>query len=152
MANTLRRRLIRLAFEEPSLRPHLLPLVRGVQAFDMSHRPSRDMVREIEKTPWQEWEWQKLPDDMWSYFKRGVPGTIVVPLRKLTPTRARERGIANANKYMWLAYHGYMDKRKPLSLRDNGDGTYTVLDGNSTYANANANLSGWKNLPGIVEE
>jgi hypothetical protein len=43
-----------------------------------------------------------------------------------------------------------MEPRKPLSLKDNGDGTYTVLDGNSTYANAR--MSRWKNLLGMVVE
>jgi hypothetical protein len=91
----------------------------------------------------------KLPDSKWKYFTK-PSGTIVVSMDKLSPTRARPTGIANANKYMKLAYEGKMDKRKPLSLRDNGNGTYTVLDGNSTFANAKA--SGWKDLPGIVVE
>ena len=90
----------------------------------------------------------KLPEDPWRSFKK-VPNTIEVKLTDLTPTRAREKGIENAKKYMWLAYRGEMDKRKPISLKDNGDGTYSVLDGNSTFANAKA--SGWTRIPGVVE-
>jgi hypothetical protein len=92
---------------------------------------------------------EKLSDDPWRYFKK-VPGTIMVDLKDLTPIRARPKGIENARKYMWMAYNGEMDKRKPISLKDNGDGTYTVLDGNSTFANASA--SKWKQIPGVVEE
>lgn len=91
----------------------------------------------------------KLPEDPWRYFKKD-PKAIVVDLKDLTPIRAREKGIENAKKYMWMAYSGEMEKRKPISLKDNGDGTYTVLDGNSTFANAKA--SGWRKIPGIVEE
>lgn len=126
--STLRSKVIRLAHANPALRPHLLPLLTN---------GSRTATV------------QKLPDDPWRYFKK-VPGAIMVNLKDLTPIRARESGIANANKYMWMAYNGEMEKRKPISLKDNGDGTYTVLDGNSTYANAMAN--NWKQIPGVVEE
>jgi hypothetical protein len=49
---------------------------------------------------------------------------------------------------MWLAYWGAKSLRDPISLRDNQDGTYSILDGNSTYANAK--LSGWRNIIGRV--
>jgi hypothetical protein len=89
----------------------------------------------------------KLPEDTWKYFKK-VPKTILVDINKLIPSRARPKGIENANKFMRLAYQGEKDRREPLDLQDNGDGTYTVLDGNSTYANAKH--SKWKKLPGVV--
>ena len=88
-----------------------------------------------------------LPEDPWKYFQK-VPGAFLVDIHSLTPSRARSRGIANAKVYMWAAYNGEMGKRDPLSLQDNGDGTYTILDGNSTYANAVA--SGWKRIPGVL--
>lgn len=91
----------------------------------------------------------KLPEDMWKYFNH-VPGTIEVPLSKLSPIRARPTGIANAKKYMWQAFLGVNKKRDPLSLRDLGGGQYEVADGNSTYANAVE--SGWKTIPGVVVE
>ena len=89
----------------------------------------------------------KLPEDTWKYFEK-VPKTILIDIDKLIPSRARPKGIANANKFMLLAYQGDKGRRKPLDLEDNGDGTYTVLDGNSTYANAKH--SKWKKLPGVV--
>jgi|APSaa5957512535_1039671.scaffolds.fasta_scaffold05830_9 hypothetical protein len=97
---------------------------------------------------WQDWVPHPLPDDLDRFFKR-EPGAIVVSLSSLTPIRAREKGIANANRFMWLAYWGVKDRRKPVSLQNNGDGTYTVLDGNSTFANAQ--MSGWKGILGKVE-
>jgi hypothetical protein len=87
----------------------------------------------------------KLPEDTWKYFNK-VPNTILVDIDKLVPTRARPDGILEANKRM----QGYASRRKPLDLKDNGDGTYSILDGNSTYANAVH--SEWKELPGVVIE
>lgn len=119
-------------------------------AFTLSKEvPPADVIDAILATPWQEWDWKALPDDLFKYFKRDRDG-MKVPLSSLTPIRAREKGIANANKFMWLAYWGKMDRRKPISLKENGDGTYTVLDGNSTFANAQK--SGWKYIYGKVVE
>ena len=91
---------------------------------------------------------EKLPEDPWAYFIE-VPGAILVDLKDLRPSRARARGIINARTYMWMAYTGAMGKREPLTLRDNGDGTYKIVDGNSTYAVAVA--SGWGKIPGLVK-
>lgn len=104
-----------------------------------------DLLKDVS---WEDWEPHPLPDDLFRYFKR-TPNSKVVPLSKLVPIRAREKGVANANRYMWLSYWGDSDPRKPVSLQDNGDGTYTVLDGNSTYANAK--FSDWKSILGVVE-
>jgi len=146
---SLRSKIIRLAHQKPELRADLLHLVAKKAGWDMQTRPDRSDTQAILNTPWPSWEWQALPDDLWKYFKK-VPGTIVVPLRELTPIRAREKGIANANKYMWLSYWGFGTKRKPLDLQDNGNGTFTILDGNSTFANAQR--SRWKAIAGIVVE
>jgi len=112
-------------------------------------RPSKEELEAAKTAKWQEWEVQKLPEDLFKYFKKSSGG-IEVDVSDLTPIRAREKGVANANRFMWLAYHGAMDRRKPVSLQDNGDGSYTVLDGNSTFANAKK--SGWKKLYGKVEK
>lgn len=112
-------------------------------------KPTPAEVDATLNSSWQDWTPHPLPDDLYRFFKR-VPGAIEVSLDDLTPIRAREKGIANANRFMWLAYWGEMDRRKPISLRDNGDGTYTVLDGNSTFANAQ--MSGWGSILGKVEE
>ena len=146
---SLRSKIIRLAHAKPDLRADLLHLVTAKVMHNLQTRPSPSEAKEILSTPWPAWDWKPLPEKTWNYFKR-VPGTIVVPVRKLTPIRAREKGIANANKYMWMSFWGRNSPRKPLDLRDNRDGTYTVLDGNSTFANAKR--SGWKVIPGVVVE
>lgn len=130
---SLRSSLIRLAYANPDLQPRLLPLLvaRDVLAADEGGPPD------------------KLPEDTWKYFKK-VPGTILVPISNLENIRARPTGIENAKKYMWMAYNGEGDRRKPLTLKDEGGGKYSVQDGNSTFNVARA--SGWKVLPGVVEE
>lgn len=122
----LRNKVIRLAHQNPELRDSLLPLLE---------EDSKKLHR--------------LPDDPSRYFLK-VKGFVVVPLSKVKPIRAREGGILRANKHMLLAYRGLSDKRKPISLRKEKNGTYTVLDGNSTFANAKA--SGWKTIWGVIEE
>jgi len=89
----------------------------------------------------------ELPEDPWRYFNK-VSGTILVPLSKLKPIRARPTGIEHANKYMRMAYDGAGKKRDPISLKQEPDGTYSIQDGNSTYANAVANK--WKSIPAAV--
>jgi len=51
---------------------------------------------------------------------------------------------------MALAYDGKKSKREPISVRLDGAGKYTVLDGNSTFANAVKN--GWDRIPAVVEK
>jgi hypothetical protein len=91
---------------------------------------------------------RNLPEDPWKYFN-AVPGSILVPIKKLNPIRARPQGIHNAKIHMWEAFKGGGKRRDPISLKDNGDGTYTVLDGNSTYAVAKE--CGWDSIPATVE-
>jgi predicted RNA binding protein YcfA (HicA-like mRNA interferase family) len=101
-----------------------------------------------------------LPDSPWRYFIK-TPTTVLVSLKKctgqppydrtcMTPIRARVTGIAHANQYMRAAYDGTGKKRKPISVRWNIDGSFTVLDGNSTFANALANH--WKKIPVEIDE
>lgn len=68
-----------------------------------------------------------------------------VPMDKIRPTRARPEGLENANRFMNGAASGVLPKRSPVKVVKNDDGTYTVADGNSTFANAQA--AGWKDLP-----
>jgi len=91
---------------------------------------------------------QKLPDSPWRYFHK-TPGAQLIPVSKLLAARARPEGIANAAAHMQNAFEGKGEKRKPISLRANGDGTFTVLDGNSTTAMARA--ADWKHIVGRVE-
>lgn len=89
-----------------------------------------------------------LPDDPYKYFKK-TPDAQLVPVAALKTIRARPEGIANAAKHMANAFNGEGEKRKPISLKDNGDGTYTVADGNSTTAMAKQFK--WKNIVAVVE-
>ena len=90
-----------------------------------------------------------LPESPWKYFLK-TPGAELIPTSKLQTIRARPKGIANALKYMWLSYNGLSPRRKPIDLTANPDGTYTVLDGNSTTAVARQ--AGWKYIVGIVND
>ncbi len=85
-------------------------------------------------------ESQELPEELDRYFVK-TPNTKKIALEDLIPIRAREKGIANAEKYMRMAYDGNMDRRKPISVSKFGD-KYMVEDGNSTFAVAKKN--GWQ--------
>lgn len=85
----------------------------------------------------------KLVEDAPRYFNQ-PEGTTQVPLDKVVTIRARPSGIANAEKYMAKAYESGGGKRDPIDLIDNGDGTYTVKDGNSTVAVARKH--GWNEI------
>src|SRR5262245_59403230 len=89
-----------------------------------------------------------LPENHEDYFDM-PPGTQTISLDAMKPMRARPEGIANAARYMNGARLGLTAKRGPITLQDDGDGTYTVLDGNSTYATAKK--FGWTGLPAIVK-
>lgn len=88
------------------------------------------------------------PEDHPRYFEHH-PDAELVPMSKIRPTRSRPKGIERAGEMMRGAYEGTHPKRTPVALREDGDGTYSVKDGNSTYANAKA--SDWKHLYGVVE-
>lgn len=83
------------------------------------------------------------------YFTK-PKGSIDIPMDRLTPDHHEPASIRNAMKYMAEAAAGKRDKRKPISLRDNGDGTYTVTDGNATFGAAKA--AGWSSIRGLVTE
>lgn len=89
-----------------------------------------------------------LPDDPFRYFHK-TPDAKLIPVSKLRTIRARPEGIKNAAKHMANAFNGDGEKRKPVSLKDNGDGTYTVTDGNSTTAMARQH--NWKHIVATVE-
>ena len=110
-------------------------------------KPTPEEVERVKNTKWQDWKSHPLPEDPTKFFKR-APDMIKVSLSQMTPIRAREKGVANANRIMWLAYWGQSPKREPISLRSNPGGAYTILDGNATYVNAK--MSGWEHLWGRV--
>jgi len=149
--SNLRNKIIRLAHKNPELRKHLLPLVsKTAGKFKPAPKiKSKEEAEAIENTKWQDWEPVQLPDDPSRYFLNS-PKLVKPKLSEVKPSRAREGGIANANRLMWLTFNGYNPKRQPISLRKEIDGSYTILDGSSTYANAKAN--GWRVIWGVVVE
>jgi hypothetical protein len=91
----------------------------------------------------------RLPDIPDRYFKRDRR-TTMVPLGQVETIRARPEGIANAEPLMRNAYRGQGGKRGPITLVKQRDGTYQVLDGNSTVAIARKH--GWQAIPAHVLE
>lgn len=99
-------------------------------------------------------ERELLPDDPELYFKELDEATMV-PIENLRPSRTAiagkksktpyEKGVDRANGFMVKASKGETGKREPLEVLDNGDGTFTIVDGNSTYANGVD--SGWEAMP-----
>ena len=75
-----------------------------------------------------------LSSDYTKHFDVDVEGTQLIPMNAITPTRARGEGMMNSRVFMAQAEQGTRTKRGPAEVRDNGDGTYTLWDGNSTYA------------------
>jgi hypothetical protein len=93
-----------------------------------------------------------LPEDPTAYFDMRVAGVRLVPLDTLHRTRARPDGIANALRFMYAAAHGIgsLGKREPIRISRRADGTFDVVDGNSTCAVADA--SGWRFIPAVLVE
>lgn len=58
--------------------------------------------------------------------------------------------VTTAAKFMAKAIAGQAERRDPISVRDNGDGTYEVLDGNAT--SQAAMMAGWEFMPVMVSE
>ena len=73
--------------------------------------------------------------------------SIDIPTKQIMPIRRRPEGVANARVLMAKAALG-APKRGPLSVKQEPDGTYTLLDGNSTYAIAEE--AGMPTLPARV--
>lgn len=91
----------------------------------------------------------KLLEKHENYFKVGA-STKIISLDKVTPTRARPEGIRHAEVKMIHAFNSGGSKRDPISLEHQGDGTYKVMDGNSTFAIAQKH--GWKGIAANVWE
>ena len=87
---------------------------------------------------------KSLPETPAHYFNVDKSDKSV-SLSSLKPTRARKSGIANAARFMRMALEGLSAKRDPISVSDNGDGTFEILDGNSTYAAMKK--YGWNKAP-----
>mgnify|MGYP001494730892 CR=1 FL=1 len=71
--------------------------------------------------------------DSSSYFTR-TNDTVDIAIDKIIPTKSADnKGIPVAKKLMSEAAGGQRGKRGPLSVIDNGDGTYRLMDGNATW-------------------
>ncbi|HET7663895.1 MAG TPA: ParB/Srx family N-terminal domain-containing protein, partial [Rhodanobacteraceae bacterium] len=95
---------------------------------------------------------EQLPDQPDLYFT-DTDVSSVIPLDKLESTKSAEenvKGGSNGLKRMGAAADGVLGKRQPISVRDNGDGTYTVLDGNGTLTAARK--AGFEGIPVRVVE
>lgn len=93
------------------------------------------------------WAAGRLAENHEDFFNV-TPQTTRVSLDKLRPSKQPEsqpKSVDNAERFMRQAAAGEKGKRDPIRVRDDGDGTYTVLDGNATYGAAVRN--DWKDLP-----
>ncbi|MFA5606798.1 MAG: LPD38 domain-containing protein [Leucobacter sp.] len=86
-----------------------------------------------------------LPEDYERYFEIG-PDDRIVPIEQLVPSKdLKTRADTNSPKRMIAAYDGQVDKRAPISVRENADGTFQIVDGHGTFIGAQR--YGWKALP-----
>lgn len=102
---------------------------------------SKDAAKAIMKTIPEE---PNLPEGHGQYFNVDKADAIV-DMGKIKNLRQRPEGVENANRFMNGARLGKLPKRDPLKVVKNEDGTFTVADGNSTFANAKR--AGWSSLP-----
>ena len=101
------------------------------------------------KAAWDEWSVRnaegELAYDHSKYFKN-IKGSTLVPLNKLQSLESMaDKGIKNAKTFMEESAAGRKEKSDPISVKKNRDGTYTIVDGNSTFNNALR--SNWKDIP-----
>lgn len=79
---------------------------------------------------------EQLPNNPGAYFDLRSADAIV-PTSILTPSK-KERASATALRRMAASADGLIPRRGAIDVRDNGDGTYTILDGNGSHAAAEA--------------
>ena len=66
-------------------------------------------------------------------FDTGAWDGVEIPVSSLrTYKNEPGKSVLNAARFMAEAMDGFRGKRKPISVADNGDGTYTVVDGTAT--------------------
>ena len=89
-----------------------------------------------------------LPEAPDAYFEESSRATLI-PLSDLVSTRLRPKGVRNAARLMRDAAAGAADRRAPIRVARAREGSWLVLDGNSTVAVAR--LSGWRSIPCLVD-
>lgn len=78
---------------------------------------------------------EQLPADSSLRYFSADKADLVVPMSALKPSKVEEPGSA-AIKRMAATAAGVIARRDAIDVKDNGDGTYTILDGNGSYAAA----------------
>jgi uncharacterized protein YoxC len=89
---------------------------------------------------------QLEPD--WRPYMNMEEGDTLVPLANIVPVKVRPKGVVGALPFMVQAANNEIPKRGALLLKANDDGTFSIRDGNSTYAIAEA--AGWTDMPGKI--
>jgi hypothetical protein len=89
---------------------------------------------------------QLEPD--WRPYMNMEEGDTLVPLANIVPVKVRPEGVVGALPFMVQAANNEIPKRGALLLKANDDGTFSIRDGNSTYAIAEA--AGWTDMPGKI--
>jgi len=89
----------------------------------------------------------KIQSD-WQPYMAMEAGDTLVAMKDIVPVNVRAKGVVNSLGYMVQSANNEIPKRGSLLLRDNGDGTFSVRDGNSTYSIAKA--AGWSEVPGKI--
>lgn len=125
--------------------PRKKPIDIRKLGFEPDFSPKAMLKEKIDTMP----EVTSLPELHKLYFNMDVPGTQVIPVDRIRPSKFADKGEVNSLKRMKAAAQGVIDKRDPITVKANDDGTYTVTDGNGTYAGAKA--MGWKNIPVTIE-
>jgi hypothetical protein len=122
-----------------------------------SHETYRAMnLRNLSKSDLNAWadgqSASLLPENADLYFNLHAPAFRLVAIESLLPTRdpeANPKSVHRAMIFAKAASEDHLDKRQPLSVHDNGNATFTILDGVSTLGAARR--SGWKQIPVTVD-
>jgi len=116
----------------------------------MQTAPPRSSARQSPGLPPSLPDPDHLPEDHGRYFN-AHPDAQTVPMDKLRTTKTAEenqQGGNNSPKFMAAAYHGVVEKRDPINVGEQEDGSFKVTDGNGTLTGVQKH--GWKSLPVIV--
>lgn len=104
-------------------------------------------VEFVSLNQWLDSDLQCLPDEPARYFEQH-PWSLLVPVSKLINSRARPKGIRNANRYMREAFDGSRALRAPIMIGEFTEDLWVVKDGNSTVINAI--IFNWLAVPCLV--
>jgi hypothetical protein len=92
------------------------------------------------------------PGRNYDFFNQRSPVDERVPIDKFKLAddyQINPETITNAKKRMWASSKGLLWKRDIIKARKNPDGTYTIVDGNSTFLVLKE--AGWDEIPVTIE-